>query len=795
MVLKDATPQWSSTTNSSTDSTRLTSSQLGDDSLQSFFKRPIIIYQTAWTPSNVTPLTASISPWSLFFQNPRVANRMTNYNLLSCKLRVRVLLNGNTFYFGRLLLDYVPLPSVDQVTELSPATLAVPAYAVPASQRLHLYLDPTTSMGGELELPFIWPYDTLSIPGGSLSSMGVLLLRELVQLKHSNASVTPVEITMMAWAEDVELSVPTTINTAGLVAQGEYSISPVSNMASAIANVAGRLTTVPVIGPYARATEMMSTTLGGIARMFGFSRPPILEDFAPMRPSYFGNVTNTDTGDTVTKLTVDSKQELSVDPRLFGADTGDELVLHRLASIESYLTQFAWTVARPPDAHLWSVRVGPVACIQTSNTYYMPACAFTALPFSNWRGTLRYRFQIVASGFHKGRLKVMWDPSYIATTETNVAFTRIIDLATEREFTIDVAWGQPRAYQLVGLLSNGAAQYSTTAFASADTLRCNGVLGVYVLNTLTTPNSTVNNDISIMVSMSMCEDAEFAAPVEAEPAFLATQYNYTVQGDVSEVPADEGAPEATDPPMCIIECNQENARPLVYFGERIVSFRQLLRRYNFHSVYLNGSPTAPNTGDAVWSLTLPDFPQYRGYSTKNMHVTSTAGKYNYVNATLLTYLTPAFLGVRGGLRSKYKIRCSDPGNVVSLNVNRTPGSTYSTVATAINTAGVSKYAQSIMEKQPMLHAGGAVTAPERQPVLEVEFPYYKGYRFDYARESVTGSNLYPGGIGNSHHTLTATVSGTSIKSLERYVSVGEDFQLFHWLGAPAMRSLATPTPG
>lgn len=720
---------------------------------------------------------------------------MSNYNLITCKLRVRVLLNGNTFYFGRLLLDYVPLPSVDRVTELTAGTLATPAYAVPASQRLHLYLDPTTSMGGELELPFIWPYDTLSLPAGDFAGMGVLLLRELVQLKHANASITPVEITMMAWAEDVELSVPTTINTAGLTSQGEYSVSPVSNMASAIASVAGRLTTVPVIGPYARATEMISSALGGVARMFGFSRPPILEDLAPMRPSYFGNVTNTDVGDTVTKLTVDSKQELSVDPRLFGADTGDELVLHRLAAIESYLTQFAWTVARPPDAHLWSIRVNPVPCVQTSNTYYMPACAFTAIPFQYWRGTIRYRFQVVASGFHKGRLKVMWDPHYIAATETNVAFTRIIDLATEREFTIDVAWGQPRAYQLTGLLSSGAAQYSSTAFGTSDLAGSNGILSVYVLNTLTTPNSTANNDIAVMVSVSMCEDAEFCAPIEREPTFLATSYNYTVQGDVSEVPADEGAPVATDPPMCIIECNKENSRPLVYFGERVVSFRQLLRRYNFHSVYLCGSATAPTTGDVVWSLTLPDFPQYRGYSTKNMHVTSTAGKYNYVNATLLTYLTPAFLGVRGGLRSKYKVRCTGPNDVLSLNVNRKPSSAYATATAAINTAGVSKYAQTIMDQQPMLHAGGAVTAPEKQPVLEVEFPYYKGYRFDFARESVTGSNIYPGGISNSHHTVTATLTGTTTKSLERYVSVGEDFQLFHWLGAPAMRSLATPTPG
>lgn len=788
VVFRDADSQWTSSASAAVDSTRMSTVQ-GDDSLDAFFKRPLSIYQTAWTPLNVTPLTATINPWSLFFTNPRVANRICNYNLLTAKLKIKVLVNGNSFYYGRLMVDYVPLPGLDTSMDFTLTTLG---NAVAASNRQHLYLDPTISMGGEMELPFVWPNDNANITAADLASLGSIYIRELVQLKHANAATTPVEIVIMAWAEDVTLAIPTTLDTYGLTAQAnEYEMRPASALASATAGLMGRLSSVPIIGPYAKATQMVASSLGAVARMFGYSRPALINDPLHVRPNYVGNLASTDMGDPVQKLTVDSKQELSIDPRIFGADTGDELVISRIAAAESYYYQFPWTVGRVPDACLFSVRPHPRVNVQTAGITYMPACCFASAPFYYWRGCMRYRFMVVGSGFHKGRLKIMWDPNYIASPETNVAFTRIVDISADREFTIDVPWGQPRAYLPCAAINQSPSLTTDVAAFASTQPWANGVLSVYVLNTLVTPNSATNNDISILVSVSMADDAEFAVPDDGAYALMSTVYNYTPQSDETEVDA-EGAPVAEESTESMLQCTPAADRSLVYFGERIQSFRQLLRRYTYHSTYLCGTTTAPTTGDVLWICTNPDFPQYRGYTANPMHRTSTSAPYNYVLPTLLSYLTPAFLGVRGSIRSKYKMRCPTQ-DVLTMQVSRassitsTPANT--TVALAQN--GQYKFAANIAS-YPTCFAGGALTAPEKQPVLEVEFPYYKGQRFDGAR-CVTGTNANsPLALQPTYHTVHATLTGTSTKTMDRYVAVGEDFTLFYFLGAPPMRTLANP---
>lgn len=790
VVFRDAVSEWSSSANPVEDSTRLSTMQ-SDDSLAAFFSRPVLIASYVWTPNNVTPLTASINPWHLFFTNARVANRISNFNLITARLRVKVLVNGNSFYYGRLMMDYVPLHNFDTATD---STLTNLGNAVGASQRQHIYIDPTTSTAGEFELPFIWPGDNATLVASDLANMGLLYIRELAQLKHANAATTPIEISVMAWAENVNLAIPTTINTYGLTAQAdEYMMRPLSSIASATASIARRLSSLPMIGPYAKATDMVSSALGAAARLFGYSRPAQLTESIPIRPQYFGPLSNTDMADPVSKLTVDSKQELSIDPRIFGADLGDELTISGIAGRESYVAQFAWAVSRVPDALLWNVRVNPRLLVQSANIYYMPACSFAIAPFLWWRGCVRYRFQVVASGFHKGRLKIMWDPNYIAGPETNVAFTRIVDISVERDFTIDVPWGQSLAYKNVTASSNSAALQSTTAFASVG-VSSNGVLGIYVLNTLVSPNSTANNDISVLVSICMA-DVEVAVPNESAFSLLSTNYAYTPQSQEDEVSA-EGAPVVQQATESMLQCTPSPDRSLVYFGERIQSFRQLLRRYAHHSSYLCGSATAATTGDVTWTLQLPDVPQYRGYSPTAMHVTSTAGKYNFCNTTLLSYLTPAFLGVRGSMRSKYKIRTSGMNDVLTFTGVRSNATGFANQTAAVTFAGQSKFAALTETTYPSLYQGAAITAPEKQPVLELEFPYYKASRFDCAR-CVTGDVTAnsPIGVGNTYHLLQATLTGTSTKAIDRYVSVGEDFQLFYFMGAPPMRGLATPTAG
>ena len=57
--------------------------------------------------------------------------------------------------------------------------------------------------------------------------------------------------------------------------------------------------------------------------------------------------------------------------------------------------------------------------------------------------------------------------------------------------------------------------YSTTDYASTLNGLCNGVISVRVLNELTIPNSTIDNDISINVYVSAGDDFELLGTVSS----------------------------------------------------------------------------------------------------------------------------------------------------------------------------------------------------------------------------------------------------------------------------------------
>lgn len=513
MTFADQTDHWDYTVDSMPDST-FYNADTDDASLENFFSRPVKVMSLSWTPG--LDLFQDLNPWQLFFENPRVINRISNFNLLRCKLKCKIVLNGNGFYFGRAIASYQPLHLLDGFTV---NRQPFPVDIIAASQRPHVYLDPTNSQGGTLTLPFFWYENALRIPSQEWRQMGQLNIRSIQPLKHANGSTDKISVSVFVWAEEVSLSIPTANEPGALTPQmgekssDEYSKDGIiSKPAGFVAKVAGALSSIAPIAPYAKATQMAASTVSNVAAMFGFSRPAVLQDIEPYRPTYLGNMANTNMPDSVTKLTLDAKQETTIDPRVMGLGSADEMTIKSVACRESYLTNFPWAQESPSETLLWNSEVSPVLWGTNANEVHLPACAFAALPFKHWRGTMKFRFQIVASAFHKGRLKITYDPSFPLTNEYNTNYTHIIDLAKERDFTIDIGWGQERT--MIGHRSPvlDAVPYRQTAIGADPGLDGNGIISVFVVNELTTPNVTPDNDISVNVFVSMGDDFEVFNP-------------------------------------------------------------------------------------------------------------------------------------------------------------------------------------------------------------------------------------------------------------------------------------------
>ena len=391
----DANNDWSFNRSGEFDST-YTQAEMADTSLEHFFKRPIKIYEFEWEIN--TDVSNVIDPWYIFMTDKRVANRITNYNNFRANLCLKFLINGNGFYYGRLLTSYVPNASEDELYTSD----STKVYKIEASQRPHLYLDPTTCQGGQMKLPFIWKNDYMSLPKGEYTEQGKLFIETLSLLKHANGATDSISVSVFAWLEDVALATPTTKNMANLTPQSgdEYSTSPVSTSALAIAGAANSISKIPILSKYAMATEQLALLSATVAKMFGFSRPSIVDDIKPLKPT-FGNFANTNVGDAVSKLTFDTKQEVSVDPRIVGLDGTDEMSMHYFLSRESYFTWFPWTTDTMPETCLFSTYVTPKTFDTSTTTlgkaFFMTPICYGSAPFVHWRGSIKYRFQVVCS--------------------------------------------------------------------------------------------------------------------------------------------------------------------------------------------------------------------------------------------------------------------------------------------------------------------------------------------------------------------------------------------------------------
>ncbi len=776
------------------DSTRDGLFSSANDDLANFFARPVVTNTYTWTPSQGSPFTANFNPWSTFFGNKRVINRVNNYGLMRANLHVRFMINGNGFYYGRLMADYAPLHNNDDVT--SYATLTVDNI-VPASQRMHVFIDPSVSCPCELYLPFVYYKDAVCPVSAEWAELGKIYVRELTGLKHANASTQPLTITVMMWATEVELAIPTSVNSSALISQAgpgdEYGTSPVSTTATAVAEAATALTAVPPIAPFARATAMAATGFSRLAKAVGLSKPANISAPTPMVPLYISDLAPSDCGDMSSKLTVDTKQELSIDPRIIGAELPDELSIAHLAAKESYLGSFSWATTKVAGDILWNTYVTPMVTRYTSPNYYPPACCFASLPFDYWRGKMRYRFQVVCSGYHRGRLRIVWDPQYIAGLEANVQLTTICDITDTKDLVIEVDWGQPSHYLTRSGLTNSQSRYTTTAITVADSTQYNGVLGVYVLNDLSTPNSVANNDISVNVFVS-CTDLEVAVPTSI-PVSLTNPYSWVQQAgedDINVAPSEAGCgdPEVVDATMGVDNTSAEDY--LVYFGERVTSFRQLLKRYTHHSSYVLANNSATNHG--LWTFYLPDFPNYYGYNAASLHTTTTGSyKFNYVSQTLMNYLAPAFVGMRGALRTKYVASSTGAGDVISMTVERGFSPlTVPTAATSLPITSQSNFARAARANKLIGGRGAVTTVSSKRPLIEVEFPYYKNVRFDEARVIDCSKAVSTNPSSTCHALELHLAPGTNSIALDRFVSVGEDFTFFWFQGCPALSVLSAP---
>lgn len=763
--------------------------------IQSFMKRPILCWSAQIPLAGATPYVANINPWTQFFSHPAIKSKLNNYYLLRAKLHVKFSIVGGPFYYGRFLASYCPL---HQYVDGLPHSPVNPAEIIPESQRPHLWLDPTTNQGGELILPFWYPKDYVQVPLAQYSDLGAITLREVVTCRSAVSGTLPITITCYVWADEVSVAAPTYTNQSG-----EYSTTPVADALTTAASVARAASNIMMFKPYAKATEMILTGLGKLSRVLGFSRPAILENHHIVKSANLYYLANSDRHEPVQKLSLSSKQELTIDPRVVGMNGQDEMSFSSIVKRESYWFTMPWESTAAIGTMLGSCCATPSLGELTGGKHYMTPMSWVAQAFNWWRGTINFRFVIVCSAHHKGKLLFTYEP-YLTTvagtngSSLNTNYSRVIDISTTKDFTIPITWHQDTSYAPILL---NAPSYGIGSTAVPYFRTQNGVLYISVVNPLTGPAGATTG-IKILVFASGGDDLEFAGPTGDRIDRLSIFSNQS--GEI----VDAVAPSATTHlgenlpiGMNYLDSIGENTASSrlndVFFGERITTLRQLLKRYTNYACYVEPKSIRTVTPPSYvkQGFKAPAFPLPYGYDTRGFFTTTGAGakKYNPVTQTLLSYFSLAYLGHRGSVRWKIVVNNNQQNSsscvraVRSSEYESSDNITYKEITTATPWTGFNDGQSNFFSNGAKSDSDGlALGGVYDNAGLEIEVPDYSPYRFSFCRSLNALNSLQTVNTVRVETCSMFTTAANTFNTIDTYVAAGEDLSFFGFLNVPIM---------
>lgn len=795
--------------------------------LGNFLGRKSKLFTGQWVVGS--PFSVSFDPWDEFLRDPIIAKKLDNYRFIKGELVITFYVNGTPFHAGMLLASYryMNLPQEHVV-------IGGDEQLITRSQRPKIYLNVSTNKSGVLKVPFAFPKNFLKIApfSSDLTKIGKIHLDSFVNLKMLNAGTDEVTITVFAHMENVKLAAPTHLQTqSGIFTlpiepqakknstkKDEYSEDgPVSRIASSVAFMSGHLATAfPVIAPFALASQIGAKAVGNIASLFGYSRPVMIDDSMPYKPMPFTSLSLADANDSSLKLSLTSKQEMTVDSTTTGFPEQDLLSIQSFSERESYIDQFDWDVSNPPDDLLCVMAVTPnwsrCTTLVSGDLRVTPtSLGFISRLFESWSGSLRYRFQVVGTQFHKGRLAIGYDSGTAFAGDTYTTnYITIVDLAESRDFTVEIPWQQERPYKLVPPDRTTAGFINKGSTLSGVGGSENGQLYVKVLNELVSPDGLTG--VTILVSISAGDNFELANPNGellrfhslGDPNAQSAVFTLPIETQAASgelIPDNENSPYRDPNYINIIPDYKSTnilAKPVMFYGEKIMSARQLLKRYSHERTI-----SSANSANGRSWYHLHAMPLEQGFDPAGIDTTLSAKSYNYVSESYISYFKRAFVGWRGSVRWKFMGNSSNLTNMMvyrnSFEAFRTAVVDYAPYSQESLRSSVGEINFEKLNRTGGCQGGTAACVNRTSDCLEVEIPFCSQYRFSATSGTTTassanvGSQFYPHGDSFTLIVSNGDDSADS-NSFDLFVAAGDDFSFVGFTGAPTFYITATGIP-
>jgi len=750
----------------------------GDD-IASFLAKPLCVASGLLSSTDIftTPIYQVDIPHGLL-GNTIWKNKLDGLAAFRGTLHISIQLNANRFQQGRYILAWVPTGGAkdgDLFARMHSATLCQ------MTQLPHVEIDLACDTEANLVIPYItvqsWAFlsynNQPTLKSGSNGYLKLVPYSPLVSPSGTNFA----SFSIFAHWENVELALPMHPQSSARVKtkvrrrnvadkeQASQNMGPVQAGLTKVATVGKQLAAIPLLSSVAAPVAWAADAAARVASIFGWSRPHNSEHPMLMQSSFMYRFTNTDVADNSTKLAYTDRNELEDVPGFAGSDL-DEMNLLYIATTSAWYKTCNWNTSSATGVRINQTAVSPRYFVTdsmqgTDRLYHPTPLAFVSSFFRLWRGSIKFKFKLVKTEFHSGRLVVSFLPydeimgsvNFPTLAETTYLHRMIIDVREGNEFTFVVPFAT-------------LSQYKAVSGSNA----ISGYLFVDVLNELTAP-ANVSSNVTILIEVSAAEDFEWAGPADLNCQVAAQYQPQSGRKNVCEI-------VSTD--LGVTSTNVGTATSRACAGERILSFRSIIKRFVPYRKVAAFAPSATNR--ALWFL-----PWFVSVDTPGTGGARVKGD---MSADLFSLITSCYAIARGSVRMKFIDTSSTPiqSCMVHLRGIGTGANTQSAMWWT-DTVGFAASNPTMAFFKPV-SAGGA----------EVDFPYFnKQFATAVADMMATGSTATA--VAKYTDSSTAPVLAGVVEvfqtATQPYVlrAAGEDYSLGLFVSVPPLYDWDTSWQG
>lgn len=599
-------------------------SQNTEQTLKDFLAKPIIFQQDTFKTTDAFTFLASRSMPLYLFTLPTGQlwlDKLKGYFGIRADIRFRIVVNANRFQQGRYIIGWVPLGGATSTTSNLKAVNFVNMHCSTLVQRTtipHVEIDLATQTSAELLVPFasvynFWPL-TSAISGNDTSSLGYINLYPYSPLVSPTGSTTA-SYTIFASLENVQLFGASSPQSSLFNREvSNKANGPISKPLMNISKGFQEFAKVPLLSQYALGASWIADRISKVASIFGFSKPT--QGDSLQKVVLYNNPAHCNVdGDNDAKTLSFLSKPATIPIKGLAPTAYDEMDFSYVARKYAYFSNKNWSLS-DPVGNLISLSVKPGYFVTTtaSVTHHTPI-SYVASFFRYYRGSIKFRFKLVKTEFHSGRLQVSFYPTDESIFTANPYFVnrQIIDIRETNEFEVIIPY--------------------IARFPWFDAGAGFGTLNIDILDPLIAPAS-VSSSITVLQEVAAGDDFEVAIPkgVNAIMKIVAPQSSNFEEKSSNQLSFNIGNSS--------IVANPINAAAFC-MGDKISSFRSLLRRFSYVGPN-NKTSTSTTRLNTVGIKVLPDCINMSDASTPTELYT----------ADLLSIIAPCYMFMSGGIRIK-----------------------------------------------------------------------------------------------------------------------------------------------